>query len=269
MNKTTIYGHDVEWRCVKAANISSLTEDYTAKILEELMNGTKTGVIFNLKPEGCVVEWSIKDWRSIAMDLYNSIRKSAIIQDGYLIEQLKAFEGKAQICNFNNLELPTAITTIDEAKGLLNALHTKKLLFHPESSALDIVGNPFSITVAIQLDKLMDDIHGLKLFDASQYYLDLISIENSRVFQDFVKSQNRDDSFSFKVTDCITIEEEKHIGFIDGMIIGSDDDDYFIKWSDMNQPVHHPKSDMHQSAILTTIFEQQIKPKLVPCYSHN
>lgn len=64
--------------------------------------------------------------------------------------------------------LPNAINTIDEAKQFLNELYKNKEAYHPEDDAHDVIWNsvpkeewPNPIECD-QLNKLMDDIYGLK-----------------------------------------------------------------------------------------------------------
>lgn len=73
--------------------------------------------------------------------------------------------------------LPTAITTVQEAKDFLKALWTNGESYHPDDSAGDIVlvsdgCYQFTDDEATALNTLMDAIHALD-FDPSEYLLEL------------------------------------------------------------------------------------------------
>ena len=80
--------------------------------------------------------------------------------------------------------LPEEITTINEAKQLLTALHNNGEAFHPEDDANDLCGDPFTIDEGNQLNKLMADIYSLPgnenypndlAFDPCGFFCDLIN----------------------------------------------------------------------------------------------
>lgn len=67
--------------------------------------------------------------------------------------------------------LPTAITTVQEAKAFLKALWTNGESFHPDDDASQI-HDLFMHDEALQVNTLMDAIHALD-FDPSEYLLEL------------------------------------------------------------------------------------------------
>ena len=73
-------------------------------------------------------------------------------------------------------KLPESINSIEEAKKLLEDLHTNGESYHPEDSAVYALfaNGTASLDEAHRLDDLMDQIDKLEGFDSCAFLLDLV-----------------------------------------------------------------------------------------------